>query len=253
MKMDGIKLYVECEPGIGECQTSSGLIGADGFVIHPEDTQYLSEDSIDDKAFIYRDRDPSEYHERQFTGQEYWVVGADLELACRYRDQWPELCWLPRIAVYRQETMYHFTPESMGDGFRFYTPDPATIHNFLTVPQDLALSQVMDKAQELGFETVWLHGQGAALEGKGLELDLIEITRAVYSGQLWLSGGVSTPGHLDALVREGGATAVVVPCSVVKSCGCEQLLAALEPGAGPSATVNVTSTDSSGQLLTSSG
>jgi len=154
-------------------------------------------------------------------------VDADLELAARYRDRWPELFWLPRIAVYRQEILYSFTPESLGDGFRFFTPDPATINTFLTIPDDEALTQTMGKVQSLGFETLWLHGQGAALEGKGLELDLVEYARPAYSGYLWLSGGASSIRHLHSLEQIGGVSAVVIPYPVARDCGCEQLQSAL--------------------------
>jgi len=236
--MEDIQLFVEFVPGANDWEIEDDLRAADGFVFGLEGIESWPQAVTDHKQILRGKKPPDDPHWQPLE-HACWVVEQDLEDAVNCREQWPQLQWVPRITIYRQETQYGFKPESLGDGFRFFSPDPATINSFLTVSYDQPLLATMRQAQSLGFATVWLHSQGAEQEGKGLELDVIAHVSSVYRGQLWLSGGAGSLRHLRSLQQTGGVAAVVIPYPMAKDCGCQPLQAALHNEGLTSAAVRV--------------
>jgi hypothetical protein len=156
------------------------------------------------------------------------VVDAGLDACAALRDAQPERNWLPRLTVYPQEVSYRMANYS-GEGFKFFTPDPASIHIYRVTDGDRRLIPTLRRARDLGFERIWLHARDAERRGRGLDLDLLERARAEYPEGLWLSGGATEARHLENLSREGGADGVVIGLDLLQAVGVEALLAALAP------------------------
>jgi len=159
-----------------------------------------------------------------------WSTENELDEAAARRDRWPHLTWLPRLNLYRPEVGYQFEPHSLGEGFKFYTPDTSAIHAYRTLAGDHALETQLDRAAELGFDRLWIHSIDAELSGNGLDLELLERVARNFGGMLWISGGATDEQHLVNLARQGGASAVVVGPELALRCGCERLNLALESG-----------------------
>lgn len=166
------------------------------------------------------------------------IVEGGLETCARLRDEQPEHRWLPRLQVCRQEVLYRMT-DSPGEGFRFYTPDTAAIRGYRVTGDDLPLPRALARAEELGFDRLWLHGLDAALHGNGLDLDLLEKARILFDGELWFSGGAREPRHQANLAREGGTFALVIDAALLEEVDAATLAAALAPPSPPSPGVQV--------------
>lgn len=164
------------------------------------------------------------------------VVDAGLDTCAALRDAHPERAWLPRLTVYPQDVSYRMANYS-GEGFKFFTPDAATIQGYRVTDGDRLLIPTLRRARDLGFERIWLHAREAERRGQGLDLDLLERARAEYPEGLWLSGGATEARHLENLTREGGADGVVIGFDLLQAVGVEALLAALAPPRPPEVSV----------------
>ena len=165
------------------------------------------------------------------------VVEFGLEECARRRDDRPELKWLPRLVAYRAQVVYRMA-DYPGEGFKFYSPDTATLRGYCVTDAGRALERSLERARELGFDRLWLHARHAAEAGNGLDLDLLERARRHFKGGLWMSGGVSDTGHLANLAREGGAAAVVIEQALLARVSAEALVAALAPPGPPEAPIH---------------
>ena len=160
------------------------------------------------------------------------VVDQGLEVCARLCDVQPERAWLPRLIVDRQAVSYRMS-NYRGEGFKFFTPDSATIQGYRVTDGDRPLAAALKRAQELGFARLWLHARDAAQQGKGLDLDLLERAQRDFPGELWISGGATEPRHLENLAREGGATGLVIGTELLARTDIATLLAALMPPRPP--------------------
>lgn len=156
------------------------------------------------------------------------MVDAGLDACAALRDAQPDRDWLPRLTVYPEEVSYRMANYS-GEGFKFFTPNAATIHGYRVTDGDRLLIPTLRRARDLGFERLWLHAREAERRGTGLDLDLLERARAEYPEGLWLSGGATESRHLENLAREGGSAGVVIGLDLLGAVGVEALLAALAP------------------------
>ena len=159
------------------------------------------------------------------------VVDGGLDACARLRDASPELCWTPRMTAYRPAVCYRMTTSHGQAGFKFYAPDTAAIRGYRVSDGDLPLHAALERAKELGFDTLWLHGQDAAEQRRGLDLDLLERAKRIYPDGLWFSGGATGPSHLKNLARAGGVYALVVGSDLLAEVGGQGLADALAPPA----------------------
>ncbi|MFQ5938296.1 MAG: HisA/HisF-related TIM barrel protein, partial [Acidiferrobacterales bacterium] len=150
-----------------------------------------------------------------------------LEDTLHLRDTWPELAWVPRLAVFKPQVRYRLLDSFPGEGFKMYMPDTAALRGYQVMGSDATLSESSARAATLGFNTLWVHALDADERGKGLDLDLLEHARAQFDGELWLSGGATRERHLANLAIHKGAAAVVIPTALAKQYGCERLLSVL--------------------------
>ncbi|WP_295399332.1 hypothetical protein [uncultured Thiocystis sp.] len=160
------------------------------------------------------------------------VVDQGLEVCARLRDAHPERAWLPRLIVDRQAVSYRMS-NYRGEGFKFFTPDSASIQGYRVTDGDRPLAAALKRAQELGFARLWLHARDAAQQGKGLDLDLLERAQRDFPEKLWISGGATEPRHLENLTREGGATGLVIGTELLARTDIATLLTALTPLRAP--------------------
>ena len=156
------------------------------------------------------------------------IVDAGLDACARMRDEMPEQKWMPRLLVSKAETIFRMT-DTPGEGFRFYAPDTSAIRGYRVTDGDRPLTAALQRARELGFISIWLHGGDAAGRGDGLELDLVHQGQRDFGDGLWISGGATQPRHLENLVREGETSAVVIDATLFDQAGTDVLTAALEP------------------------
>ena len=229
--MSELELLVELD-GVPEAAEREWLLqGVGGVVVDP--AAGVGPEALDDlepETTLIRGHDPERFGAWRERPSLRWVADTGLEETARLRDRWPELAWLPRIAVYRREGRYHFDPTSLGEGFRCYVPDTGAINGYLTVTGEQRMEGVLRHAAELGFDTLWLHGAHAEAAGTGLDLELLERAGRCFQGGIWFSGGARDEQHLFNLARQGGAAGVIVPARLPRECGCDRLRLALESG-----------------------
>jgi len=157
------------------------------------------------------------------------VVDDGLEACARLRDGSPELGWVARLVVYKQDVIYRMS-DSPGEGFRFYAPDTAAIQGYQIGGGREPLNQVLEQARGLGLSRIWLHAWDAEQRGDGLDLELLERAKSHFGDGLWLSGGATKVDHLANLAREGGASGVVIDDTLLaKVDDGEALVSALVP------------------------
>lgn len=234
--MKNAKLYISLRD-IGDTSQQIENYGeAAGLVVPPEKIEpHQIEGS---PSVILETLDPGAYPQWREGVQGIWSSDAPLDSIAKTRDEWPELNFLPRLNVYQPEVGYHFNPTSLGEGFKFYTPDTATIQTYRTIQDDYTLEDQIQRTVKLGFDALWLHATHAEVSGKGLDLDLLERASRLFDGDLWISGGATEERHLKNLSKQGGFAAVVIGEALVFDCGCEPLLTALEPEGPTGVTVS---------------
>lgn len=205
-------------------QEASGLVIKAGAITPGERA------AIPTAVTVLEDGDPACHEEWCQRENALWTAEDELDSIASQRDSWPHLSWLPRINLYRPEVGYDFNDHTLGEGFKFYVPDTSTIQAYRTLASDQPLEALLQRAQELGFETLWIHATDAELSGRGFDLDLLERATSLYKGRLWISGGGTEEQHLVNLAREGGAAAVVVSSELAYRFGCDRLNLALATG-----------------------
>ncbi|GAB4344418.1 MAG: hypothetical protein Kow006_00360 [Gammaproteobacteria bacterium] len=224
------RLFVEFAPLSGDdADDIVSLTASDGLVIDAERCPAPEMIRSDAPPAVLVCSEPEVYADWQLMQGLTWVGTGGLDEVARLRDRWPDQAWVPRLSVYKPTVSYHFSNEFYGEGFKFYRPDTGAIRGYRVTDGDVALAEALERARALGFKTLWLHAVDAEQASRGLDLDMLERARRDWQDALWISGGATQPQHLHNLVREGGADAVVVTEAVASRCGCESLVASLEP------------------------
>jgi len=229
--MHKIRLFLELA---SEARSTHGKVGhgrADGWVIGPR-RGARSEAALDtygNGCLVMMDVDPGEVSQRWLRRDTVWIAKGDPEVVARHRDRWPELRWVPGAEVYRPVARFDFQQQFHEEGFKTYVPDLSTYRRFRVAGTMLELGEWLRRVGELGFTCVWLHGADAAARGRGLDLDMIERGRRAWGGELWVSGGVTSPAHLVKLAEGDAPEVVVVPEDLVWRCGMQSLRRALAP------------------------
>jgi hypothetical protein len=210
-----------------ECH-GDACVGANGLVLAEPVLSGNLPDSFDDYPWVVMAHSPEalvDWHDRSGT---LWTTGHDLEALVRLRERLPDLAWLPRAEICRPTVSYAMMRSVHGSGFTYYAPEPSTLRGLQVADgSNTSVSDWLRRAEELGFEEVWLHGRDAEVAGCGLELDLIERAHGNYHGGLWLSGGITEPRHLANLAKAGGCTCVVVPSGFIATESCAGMQVAL--------------------------
>ena len=226
--MSGPRLYLDL--GSEPIDRKTALSEADGFILDPGDLEPPRDDL--EQTLMLRGVTPLDspaWTERDVG----WVCVEGLDQTARLRDGWPSLRWIPCIETYCPPVRYDFAAAAPGEGFSVYRPDTSTIQQHKVADHEEDLRGWLARAKGAGFRTVWLHSRDAAKRGRGLDLDLLDLSRRLFTGgQIWISGGATDPQHLENLAANGGATAVVLPGAVAERCSCVRLLTALGRPAG---------------------
>lgn len=220
-----IKLCVEMRdlPADGSMDACAWMEGADALVIDPSRCSWELFESIPVARAVVLNGNPERDGSWRETA-DHWVCDHGLAATARLRDLHPELPWMPRLSVFRAQVSYRFSGAAVGEGFSFYMPDTSAIRGWQA--DGLSLETALQRAKALGFAGLWLHSPEAASRNRGLDLELLEKIRG-GCGAVWLSGGVGDAGHLRNLMREGGASAVVVDGAVAQACSLATLGEAL--------------------------
>ncbi len=223
------KLYVDLSQTSGILPPEAVPDAADGYILAsstPPDGM-----DIEGKEIMLQDIFPQP--DQEMAGLAKTIIcSSGIEETARLRDLQPELTWIPRVDVNRQEVGYHFPTTHYSESFRTYQPVFTSQGSYRVDDGDLSLVSWLEKAERLGFSALYLHASRAASLGKGLDLDLREHVLENWSGDLWLSGGASSIMHIKYLVQEGGIDALVVPPDLACSLGCDNIRASLQWGVG---------------------
>lgn len=208
-----IKLYLDLRQSMKDfdSQDMAWTEGADALVIDPCECAPEQFEAV--PVAICNGEPERDAPWRERAG--HWVCEGDLEAAARLQDNYPALHWVPRLSVFRSQVSYRFSGPAIGEGFSFYMPDTSAIKEWRVSGSERSLRQNLARAIALGFDQLWLHSPDAASRGKGLDLDLLDITQE-GPWAIWLSGGVSGSGHLRSLQRVGGASTVVVETALAR-------------------------------------
>jgi hypothetical protein len=137
---------------------------------------------------------------------------------------------VPRAEVTLGTSRFSFVPADPGEGFSTYRLDPASVAEFLVVEDggETRLAHWLERAAELGFDEVWLHGVDAAGARRGFAIELLRKARRLAPGiAVWLSGGGCTLSHFGRLAAEDGVAAVVASEADLAELGAEEIAAAL--------------------------
>ncbi len=181
------------------------------------------------RRLVLMSRNPAAYPECCAYPWAIWC-GNGLDELARLRDDWPQLQWIPRIEVEKQALRYSFPRSHDEATFKCYVLDSTSVNAFVVPGEgDKPVGEVLERAEELGFNALWIHAPDAEQRALGLPLELLEKARNKWREELWLSGGVAETRHLDNLVRQGGADAVVIPAGWVLGQTPERLQELLEP------------------------
>ncbi|MCW8907876.1 MAG: hypothetical protein OQL28_11555 [Sedimenticola sp.] len=224
------KLFVQYrrEGTDSEPETHAWMAGADALVMNPCACTPEQFADLPVEMALLLGGDPERDAGWLKNGHCYWVCTEGLEATARLRERWPDLHWVPQLAVFKPETSYRFSGPAVGEGFSFYMPDTAAIQGWRVSDGDVLLSEAVTRTAELGFDTLWLHSEAAESRGKGLDLEVLDKVRGGPLS-IWLSGGVSELKYLQNLARTGGASAVVVGEDLARESGMERLRQALIP------------------------
>lgn len=223
------KLYVDLTQATGPLPPEAALEEADGYVLSspglPAGLRTAGKDLLflDTVSGGAIDPDTTELIHTH-------ISKSGLAEIARLRDEYPDRTWIPQVDVARLETAYHFPTTHYSEGFRTYQPVFPARSPYRASDRDTPIGSWLEKAADLGFETVWLHRSHSAAAGTGLDLDLRELALEHWSGNLWLSGGVATLMHVKYLVQEGGLDALIIPPDLACTLGCEQIATALRWG-----------------------
>ncbi len=223
-----IKLYIQQDTLSFKEDDLAWMEGADGLIVNQPECGVEDLKNQPLPCVVLQDSDPAKWHDLQDEKSCYWSSSKGLDASAVLRDQWPELHWIPVLSVYRPSMSYRFSGKGLGEGFSFYIPDTSAIRGWRVTDDEQSLLEAVEKAQRLGFESLWLHSLDAAQAGKGLELEMLD--RSAGSGlDIWISGGVTEARHLSNLVRSGGASSVVVGSELARLTQASTLCECLKP------------------------
>ncbi len=223
---DKIKLFLEwSEQGVDGADDIAWMEGVDALVIDPRRCDPAQFERTGVERAVLRNGDPVR-DDCWLERPAWWVLDGELEQMARYRDDYPELDWIPCLEVSRARVSYRFSGPASGEGFSFYMPDTAAVRGWRIDAAEESLDEVYARAIELGFPAVWLHSSEAEARGSGLELDILDKLRGGPL-EVWLSGGATEPKHLRNMARSGGAAAVVVNERLLRGCPLNVLQEAL--------------------------
>lgn len=223
------KLYVDLSEITGPLAPEAVLAAADGYVLSTTEVPLRLETT--GKDILLQDVLSQEPFEPEMANLAHThICRLGLAETASLRDEFPDLAWIPRVDVARLETAYHFPTTHYSESFRTYQPVFSSEGPYRVSDGDTALKPWLERAQALGFETVWLHNSQFATSDTGLDLDLRELALKTWNGDLWLSGGAATMMHIRYLVQEGGLGALVIPFDLACALGCDKIRAALQWG-----------------------
>jgi len=225
---EAAKLFVRYKPGVEHQQDDlhACLAGADGVVLTPGSCTAEQRMALPVETTLLIDGDPDREFQWLDDDSCHWICTRGLAETARLRDKWPELSWIPQLTVYKPVVSYRFSGPAIGEGFSFYIPDTANINGWQVTDGDVSLTEAVNRAIELDFNTLWLDSREAEARGRGLALEMLERTsRCPVS--IWMSGGVTAVEHLQNLVRVDSAAAVVIDEALVQALGMDQLRQAL--------------------------
>jgi len=221
------KLYVDLTTTDWPLPSEAAIAKADGYVLASADLPAGLD--TNGKDILVDDGLPHGSIEQDMAELDHTrICGLGLAKTARLRDEFPARVWIPRVAVTRLETAYHFPTTHYSEGFRTFQPVFAAQSPYQVCDGDTPIISWLKRAAELGFDNVWLHACQAETAQKGLDLDLREVAVKNWSGNLWLSGGAQTIMHLKYLVKQGGVAALVVPAKLACALGCDKILDALQ-------------------------
>lgn len=232
-------LFIEVASAPEAMEITESLHQDSGLVVDPATISQEDAQRLQTCTAVVRSSEPQRFKAWQERENLWWAAAEELDEIARLRDRWPGLQWLPRIEIYKQEVVYRFNGSALGEGFRFYIPDTGAINGYLTVAGEQPMEAVLQRADELGFASLWLHGVHAEALGTGLDLELLERADQKFTGSIWFSGGASDERHLFNLARQGGAAGVILSPAVAAKCGCERLQLALSSGADDAVTLEL--------------
>jgi hypothetical protein len=224
------KLYVDLTQTTGPLPPEAALAEADGYVL--SSTGLPEGLNSSGKDLLFLDAQSCGPVDPHMAGPLRTRISRQgLADIVRLRDDYPDITWIPQANVTRLETAYHFPTTHYSEGFRTYQPVFPSHSPYRVSDSDTPIGSWLEKATELGFETVWLHRSQSEVAGTGLDLDLRELALETWTGNLWLSGGATTLMHIKYLVQEGGLDALIIPLDLACTLGCEKIASALHRGA----------------------
>ncbi len=229
---NAIKLYVQLDTADIKDEDQAWMDGADGFIVRRPECTISELKKQPPATVVLQDSDPAKWLDLQDDRTCFWSSSEGLDAAAALRDEWPELIWVPHLSVYRPSMSYRFSGKGLGEGFSFYMPDTSAIRAWRVTDGEQSLLEAVEKAQRLGFESLWLHSLDAAQAGRGLELEMLDRTSGSEL-DIWISGGVTQAGHLSNLLRSGGASGVVVGSELARQAQASTLCGCLKPVAEP--------------------
>ncbi len=228
--MQRAKLFLEIDSGSWRDIDEALRVVTDGVILGPEEVACVGDPADPFPGlWIFRNHRAQELPSGVATEQAILSWDTVLDQCAAARDESPQLQHVPRAEVYRPQARFEFRTDYHYEGFKTYMPDLTTYRSSRVVGTDEPLSDWLQRAEELGFGTVWLHGRDASAEGRGFDLDMLERARQSFKGLFWVSGGATTEGHLRSLQNEGGAATLVLPVVTARGIGAHALSSSLRP------------------------